>query len=145
MFFRIYFIFKCLFNYSIYNDAYSKKLCKEYGFYPGLSFMIKTKFVKNPNLMLVFLFILTVFIFSFTTYVFEVYYMMWPGTTVALSGEQGTQFNVLYLVVMTITTVGFGDYTAKTYPGKIIIILTALWGAIMISFFVLVMSNIFNL
>lgn len=46
---------------------------------------------------------------------------------------------------MTITTVGFGDYTAKTFTGKLFIVLTALWGAVMISIFVMIVSNVFNL
>lgn len=49
------------------------------------------------------------------------------------------------MVIMTITTVGFGDYTAKTFPGKGLTILCALWGAVMISIFVMIVSNIFNM
>ena len=46
---------------------------------------------------------------------------------------------------MTITTVGFGDFTPRTYPGRLIIMFTAFWGAIMISFFVLIVSSVFEL
>ena len=71
------------------------------------------------------------------------YYSLWPNTST--SSYQGIFYNILYLVIMTITTVGFGDYTARTYPGKALIIFTALWGAVMISLFVLTVSNIFCL
>jgi len=43
------------------------------------------------------------------------------------------------------TTVGFGDFSPKTYMGKLIIMFTALWGAFMISLLVLTVSNVFNL
>jgi len=51
----------------------------------------------------------------------------------------------LYLIVITMTTVGFGDFSPKTYMGKLIIMFTALWGAFMISLLVLTVSNVFNL
>lgn len=144
MFIRIYFIFKCMFNYSIYNDAFSKKLCKDYGFYPGFVFIMKTKFVKSPRLTLALLFTMTVFVLSYIVHIFEMYFSIWPRTVVSVA-EQGIFYDVVYLVIMTITTVGFGDYTTKTYPGKFVIMFTALWGAVMISIFVLIVSNIFNL
>ena len=46
---------------------------------------------------------------------------------------------------MTITTVGYGDIFPHTTPGKVICIITALWGAIMISLLVLTASSFFDL
>ena len=43
----------------------------------------------------------------------------------------------------TLTTVGYGDFEPRTFPGKFIIMCTALWGAIMISLIVLTVSKIF--
>jgi len=43
------------------------------------------------------------------------------------------------------TTVGYGDISPSTETGKIIIMFTAVWGAVMISFVVLMVSNAFNL
>jgi len=42
-----------------------------------------------------------------------------------------------------LTTVGYGDLSPNTYPGKIVIIFTALWGAFMISLLLLTVSNVF--
>jgi len=41
MFFRVFFVVRSIFNYSIYTDAYSKKLCKSYGFSAGVRFTFK--------------------------------------------------------------------------------------------------------
>lgn len=46
---------------------------------------------------------------------------------------------------MTVTTVGYGDITPFTIPGKVICILAALWGATMISLLVLTTSSFFDL
>ena len=139
MFLRIYFVYKCIFNYSIYTDAYSKKLCKEYGFYPGFRFILKSKFIKYPSQTIFILFLSTILVISYILRIFEVYYSIHPQTDI-FSDEQGQYFNILYLVIVTMTTVGFGDLTPHTYPGKIIIMVTAIWGAFMISLVVLTVS-----
>jgi hypothetical protein len=54
-------------------------------------------------------------------------------------------FNMFYLTIVTLTTVGFGDFTPKTYGGKVIIIIASLWGAFMISLLVLSVSSTFDL
>ena len=41
MWFRLFFLIRSIFNYSIYTDAYSKKLCKSYGFTAGARFTLK--------------------------------------------------------------------------------------------------------
>ena len=51
----------------------------------------------------------------------------------------------IYLVIMTITTVGFGDITAKSMVGKYFLIFSAVWGAFLLSLIVLVVANMFDL
>lgn len=58
---------------------------------------------------------------------------------------EGQFFNSLYVVLITLTTVGYGDITPHTIPGKIIIMFCALWGAFMISILVLTVGSYFNL
>jgi len=54
-------------------------------------------------------------------------------------------FNAVYFIMVTLTTVGYGDISPRTEAGKVIIMFTAVWGAVMISFVVLVVSNAFNM
>lgn len=51
----------------------------------------------------------------------------------------------MYVSIITITSVGYGDITPKSLNGKLIVMATALWGAILLSFLVLFMINAFNL
>lgn len=52
-------------------------------------------------------------------------------------------FLAIYQIIITITSVGYGDFTPKSFIGRTIISICAIWGAVMISFIVLVVSNIF--
>ena len=61
------------------------------------------------------------------------------------SKKENNFFNIMYLIIITMTTVGYGDFTATTYPGRCLIMFTALWGAFMISLVVLTVSNVLQL
>lgn len=41
MFLRIFFLVRAVFNYSVYTNAHSKKLCQTYGFSAGVRFTLK--------------------------------------------------------------------------------------------------------
>lgn len=51
----------------------------------------------------------------------------------------------VWLVLMTIFTVGYGDISPKTDAGKVIATLAAFWGAFLVSLNVLVVNNFFQL
>ena len=54
-------------------------------------------------------------------------------------------FESIWLVCMTLFTVGYGDVTPHTLVGKLLAIVTAMWGAFLISFTVVTLTNIFQL
>ena len=47
--------------------------------------------------------------------------------------------------MITITTVGYGDISPNTEPGKIVAMVAALWGAILTSLIVVTVQSIFDL
>jgi len=51
----------------------------------------------------------------------------------------------IYLVIITMTTVGFGDFAPLTNIGKIITVLTALWGGFIIGLLIVSVTEIFSL
>ena len=54
-------------------------------------------------------------------------------------------FNSMWCVLTTITTVGYGDVTPSTKPGRCIAMITAFWGAFLISILVVTVSSVFEL
>ena len=54
-------------------------------------------------------------------------------------------FQFIYLVIITITTVGYGDITTKSLYGKSLIMFASLWGTFLISLVLLMVANVFDL
>lgn len=74
MWLRIYFLLRSIFNYSIYTDAYSKKLCKSYGFSAGVRFTFKCQMIINPEWTVFIMFMATVLILGYLMRIFEIPY-----------------------------------------------------------------------
>lgn len=53
--------------------------------------------------------------------------------------------NNIYMTIVTITTVGYGDYFPVSPIGKIISIITAFWGGFIISLMIVSVQGIFSL
>lgn len=53
--------------------------------------------------------------------------------------------NSVWIVFMTIFTVGYGDSVPHTTAGKVIAATSAIWGAVLVSICVVTISNIFSL
>jgi len=61
------------------------------------------------------------------------------------SSDQGQQFdsywNSIWFTVVTMTTVGYGDLYPKTIGGRVIGMITCIWGIFITSFFTVTLTN----
>ena len=71
MFCRFFFLMRTIFNHSIYTDAFFKKLCREYGFNPGVRFTLKCYLATNPGETISILFISTLLMIAYVFRIFE--------------------------------------------------------------------------
>jgi potassium intermediate/small conductance calcium-activated channel subfamily N protein 2 len=53
--------------------------------------------------------------------------------------------NALWLTIITMTTVGYGDYFPRTLFGRIIDVVLVAWGALIVSLMVIVLTNTLNM
>lgn len=142
MFLRIFFLCRSIFNYSIYTDPYSKKLCRSYGFTSGVRFTFKCYFEVHPEKTVLIVFTSTIMILAYLMRIFELpfYRHSWLNDSLF-----DNYFYAIWLIVITITTVGYGDLAPHTIQGKCIAIVTALIGAFLISLLVLAVNSVFEL
>ena len=141
MWIRIYFLVRSVFNYSIYTDAYSMKLCKSYGFSANVGFTFKCHIVTNPGWTVIILFSSTIIILSYILRIFEMPYFRMAEDE---WGQFDDYFMSIWCITITLTTVGYGDLVPSTKPGQYIAIITALWGAFLISLLVTIVQNVFQ-
>ena len=121
---------------NFYKKA--NRLCKMYGCKANFSFSLKCMFKDNPLMLIGIFFTISSIIFAFQIYLVE-------RRAAHLSdnpkGMCNNFTNALWLVLMTITTVGYGDYFPHTFIGRIIILIVAIWGTFIVSMMVVVVSN----
>lgn len=141
MFLRLFFVIRSAFNYSVYTDALSKKVCKQYGFTAGIRFAIKCKLLIQPEQAVCIMFVSTVCLFAYLVRIFELPYLQQTNSFTDLT----SYFNAIWFTVVTLTTIGYGDVSPGTHPGKFVTIILAFWGAIFLALLVATVSNIFNL
>lgn len=107
---RIYFLFKSRFNYSNYRDPFSKQICKEHNFYPSNWFIFKVKNEKKPLKTVILTSVSIIFGIWWWLLLFELQTFVTSNATSTVSPEYAS----LYLTMITMTTVGFGDITPQT-------------------------------
>ena len=139
MFLRIYIIIKTAMSYSAYSGAYAKEICKSYGFDVSILFTIKSKLVISPEITVLQIFFVTVMVHSYVSRILEMPYSRTQGS------ELESLFTSIWFSIITLTTIGYGDYSPITPAGQIFTMLYAFWGALYLSLLVVACSSIFNL
>jgi len=105
------------------------------GCHANLAFSLKSKFKENANQTLIITFFLSAFISAYMLRIFER----------PLSEISEQNFNSFYTsfwnAIITMTTVGYGDVYPKSFFGRILGIILCIWGMILVSLFVVTVSE----
>ena len=139
-FLRIYFVIRAFFNYNIYMDLYSKKLCKTYGFTANIRFTFKSLLKTSPGILVLTITFGSILLLSYLLRIFELPYWRALGQL-----DFDNFFISIWCIIISMTTVGYGDFYPGTDFGRVIIIFTAFWGTFLISLLILIASNVFEL
>ena len=74
MFFRLFFVMRAVFNYSMYTDVFAKKLCRSYGFTANVRFTYKSLLKTDPAKTVIVTMLMSTLILAYQLRVFEVEY-----------------------------------------------------------------------
>ena len=139
MMFRIYHLVRCFFNMSKFKTSRFQRLCKIYGTNTDNWFTFKCMMKENPVLIITCMFALGIFLGAYALYVFE-------SPTKEFGGKDFTKFgNAIWCVIVTMATVGYGDFYPITVPGRIAGFFTCLWGVVTMSLTAVTFSNLLSL
>lgn len=56
----------------------------------------------------------------------------------------GYYWNCFWCIIITMATIGYGDYYPRTLPGRLVIIATAVFGVFLVSILVVALTNTLN-
>lgn len=137
---RMIYLIRATINYSIFSDHYANTVAKEHGVKCNVRFALKC-ILKTHHIKIVFIFFLASNIFlGFALRVFERPFWAAKGR---LEFEYLT--NSLWLVFITMLTIGYGDYVPMTTAGRIILVISGLWGTFIISLVVVCLYGLLDL
>ena len=108
-------------------------------------FTFKCYFQLYPGRLFLFIFVLSTLVCAFLAQIVELPNDNIPLVAQDLSYNIGSFGNAIYFIIMTITTVGYGDLSPNTFAGKILAIGCALWGSTLVSLLVVTQMGIFEL
>lgn len=133
---RTYLIIRATLTLSHFMDTRSQRVCTMSGTSATFMFSIKSLMKKKPYSVLLSSLILSVALFGFVLRIFER----------PLSEASGQDFNSInnafWVTLITMTTVGYGDFFPKSNIGRFIGILIAFWGVAFVSLFVVTLTNL---
>ena len=133
--FRVAFFGTTVLIRSQYMSPRCGRICKLYGAYPGVMFCLRSIFKDNPFFFVSIIFGISVLMFTFAFRLAEgVVYTTSPMTTYS---------NMAWMTVITMTTVGYGDYKPYTQVGRLISALCVSWGVLIVSVMVVVLTQAF--
>lgn len=113
----------------------AQRCCAIFGAEANFLFGLKALMIKEPLRVVLYAFVFSLLQLSICLQIFE--------------REVDENFSnlttAMWNIIITLTTVGYGDYYPKTNFGRLIGIITAFWGVFFVSLFVVALTNTLEL
>ena len=137
--FRIWFLFKLYLVSSVSYSQRSFRIAKMNGVKLGLKFPFKANMADSSLKINVILFMICFLVFSYDLRIYERYF------DELNENNLGNYLNDLWCVFITMTTVGYGDISPKSFFGRLISVVTCLFGVFLVGLVVISVTSYFNL
>jgi len=136
---RAYLLIRYYSCYSSWADDSAEKVCKESNTKGGMWFAIKAEIKERPYRVVGILMIISIFIFGYSLRNCELAFMQ--NKTANRFQDWRFVWNGFWCILITILTVGYGDYYPQTHLGRFIAVFSCLWGTFLISLMVVSLTN----
>jgi hypothetical protein len=142
MAFRGLYILRSYYNYQTYTDPYSKKICQQYGFNANLRYTFKAKMLVSKEDTVIFVSILFTVFYAYLLRIFELPYFRCLEEEHSLYRAMDSFGSAVWVSIVTMTTVGYGDIAPCTTPGRIVALQIALTGPYVMALFLNLVTGI---
>lgn len=138
-FFRLYLVIKAsLFN-TIFMEPRADRLCQQMGMYVDSWFAFKCFNKHRPFFTMNWILVVTTFIFGYQLRILE-------GPISEVSGQDfNSLYNCIWNVIITLSSVGYGELYPKTFFGRMFAIIICFWGVFIVSFMVVIVTEFIEL
>lgn len=140
---KLFVAFRCHINQTVYMNPRSSRLSKMYLCKADYQFALKCMFKDYPSQLIGSAFLISIVLFSFALRVCERDLVKIEDLKNNFQFEYMT--NSIWLTIITMTTVGYGDIYPRTVLGRIVCILLVIWGIFVVSIMVVVLTNTFQM
>ena len=136
MLLRVIQLLKLLRHYSKWTNEKSTAICDSFAATANISYALRALLREKPIQLMVPVFAISTLVLSLGVRIYE-------NNFNSLSGGQDYSYlwNSIWLVLLTMTTVGYGDFYPKTHIGRFIIVISAFWGIFIVSLIILILTN----
>lgn len=128
---KVYWIWRVLLNFSSWKDIDSERFCNNYLCRGGDNFALKAELKERPYFVVGVALVVSTLILGVALRVSERPYMETSGM------QWDYLWNGVWCILITMTTVGFGDFYPSTHLGRFIGVLASFWGTFLVSLMVL--------
>jgi len=139
MLLRCYLVFRLFALYSKWTGSIAESCCGPEGCEANTIFAIKAVLKDKPYETIFLVMLASVVIFGLAIRNFErpMYYQS--------EGQDGFRdysyiWNGMWLIAVTMTTVGYGDYYPRTHLGRFVAVLACFWGVFLVSMMVVTLT-----
>jgi hypothetical protein len=139
--FRLWFSIKYYLVSCRYSRPRSERICNINGFNTNLYFALKGMMLTSPFQICGLLFLKLIFFSSYAIRVFESGIDDYSPTHLEFSNF----WNCLWCLIITMTTVGYGDYVPSTELGRVLVVISSFCGVILLSLVIVSITNVLNL
>lgn len=131
---RFYLLFRYYSFYSTWADDRAEKICNECNTLGGISFAIKAELKERPYTVVSILMVLSILVFGYALRNLE---LSFTKDKVQTEFQDWSYVNNgFWCIIITILTVGYGDFYPQTIVGRMIAVVACLWGTFLISLMV---------
>lgn len=131
---RIYLIWRVFEHYTTWNNDNSEDICNSCLCEGGVKFAIKAELKERPYTVVISMLFVSILVFGIALRTAERPFMHisekdWDYT-----------WNGMWCIIITMSTVGYGDFYPVTHLGRLIDVIACFWGTFLVSMMVLSLS-----